>query len=135
MPLSIAVILLFSLITFVGVVGPIRDAVYLIKKDSEKRNLFCPNYPRWYINTPKWVIKYIWPADSIIPFYLYYEIVVGVVSAVIGPIDVIIVFLIGYRYTVFVALCHMGIVAIVEIITPILDRIMWKQAKKNKTLD
>lgn len=37
MPLSIAVILLFSLITFVGVVGPIRDAVYLIKKDSEKR--------------------------------------------------------------------------------------------------
>lgn len=49
-----------------------------------------------------------------------------------GPIYTIIVFLIGYRYTVLMALIHMGIVVIFEIITLILDRVMWKQAKKHK---
>ena len=135
MPLPIAVILLFSLITFVTVLVPIRTAVYLMKEDSKKRVLYSPNYPQWYISTPKWVIKYIWPADPIIPFYLYCEVLVGVVNTVIGPIGAIIVFLIGYKYTVVIAVCHMYTVIFFEIVNLILDKIMWKQAKKHKTLD
>ena len=123
MPLPIAVILLFSLITFVTVLVPIRTAVYLMKEDSKKRVLYSPNYPQWYISTPKWVIKYIWPADP------------GVVNTVIGPIGAIIVFLIGYKYTVVIAVCHMYTVIFFEIVNLILDKIMWKQAKKHKTLD
>ena len=82
---GIAVTLYFGLASLVFVLSLTGDAERMILEDADNRiqseNRVQPKpkeFPEWYMETPQWIIKYIWPANLIIPKVIYCVIIVSI---------------------------------------------------------
>ena len=130
---GIAIIIYYSSISFATCLSLINEAKYYLKEDSDNRLKSCnksnpqpSHFPEWYRTTPEWIKKYIWPADTFIPKFLYYEIVLGLVRAALGPINIFVSFILKYKYILEIGLCHLSVCACTRIIVTILFRKIWK---------
>ncbi len=128
MTLGLATICIFGLISFFAIPALLDDAERMMMEDSNKRMRYKPkHFPEWYMKTPQWVIKYIWPADPIIPKVLYYEVIVCIVMVVLGPINIAICLVFSFRPVKVLAVCHLWLGAGMRITASIMFDLIWKE--------
>ena len=124
---GIATLLWFGILSLVAILGLITDSIRFMKIDADRRMLSKPkHYPEWYMKTPRWVIKYIWPADPIIPVIVYCELIVGIICVILGPISIALCFFFAFKPLKVLSMCHLWLEAGMRLITAVLFDNIWK---------
>lgn len=108
----------------------VNEVEAYLKKDSKKRSwdgLMPENPEKWYMISPQWFKKYVWPADSIMPKFLYYEIIHGIIFVLLGPINILISYIFGYKLVMPLVCIQGGYGLMIRIKSACLFHKMWKE--------
>ena len=124
----IMVVLLGFLLQSLVSLSLINEAIGYMKDDSKRRvSSQSKYYPQWYQDTPNWIKKHIWPADPIIPIFTYFEVLLGLIFAVLGPINIGICIVLGYKYAYILFFIHMSLIVATRLLAGLIDYVMWKK--------
>ena len=86
----VGVFIMFLAISFLSSIGCRNSVIKII----EEVGVFPLRHPKRYIVTPKWVRKVFKIKHRFIPRYFYFELILSLFYAALGPINIII-------YTIF----------------------------------
>lgn len=130
MPVWVALLFTFLILSLMSGLGIENEVCAYLERDSKNRRWDgrMPDDPeKWYMPSPHWVKKYVWPADPVMPKFLYYEIIHGIICVLLGPVNIILCLIWGYKLFKLLILSQGFYGVLIRIISGHLFYKMWKE--------
>ena len=95
----------------------------------ERIGTYSKYYPKWYIAPAKWVRTIFKIKQRLIPGYLYFELILSLVFAALGPVNLIICIIVDFSTNVvgILVMIHCCLILVEMIIFSVMSFIMKKK--------
>ena len=77
---------MFLGISFLSSINCKNSAIGMIKEIKTN----SPHYPKWYVTPARWIRKLFKVRQHLIPRYLYFELILSLFFAILGPLNMLI---------------------------------------------
>lgn len=122
--MKLEVIFLFFVISVLSSIVCKNSATGLIKEGKTNPS----HYPKCFLTTPKWIRKYFGITQTVIPKYLYFELLLSILYVVLGPINFLIYGITGWKSMTagILVLLHIGLIIVNTIFLGVMSVYMKK---------
>lgn len=79
-------IFIFLGISILSSINCKNSAIGMIKEIKTN----SPHYPKWYVTPARWIRKLFKVRQHLIPRYLYFELILSLLFAILGPLNMLI---------------------------------------------